>query len=360
LPALSGLAAITPVVTRQTNSPLQLAAPGPRIIGCIGELAFSIEDLAMLIRSYQPGDEHAQARIYNEATASLPGFKPANAQEILRRYQAADFDPQTKFYAEQDGEVVGYAVFDCNGRVSCPWCLPSRETSQAALLEAVLAEMKSRGLPEAWAAYRADWQPMLQFLGDHNFRQKRSMVNYVAEVTHLLTNHALSGNDVIEPIDRADIPRLIALFPGMFGGSSPSALEHFFWDNTFYNFANGLWVLQDRERHAIRGIYSLVVDSSFADPIKIDPAMPCFRLGAFGTERQRHKRVNGLFSSVFADYRDADVMLSSALQSRRAGSELTHIAAQVPSDAGTLCGWFSQRFQHQGSFPILAKQLAAE
>ena len=32
----------------------------------------------MLIRTYQPGDEQAQARIYNAAAGSLPAFKPAD------------------------------------------------------------------------------------------------------------------------------------------------------------------------------------------------------------------------------------------------------------------------------------------
>ena len=270
----------------------------------------------MLIRSYQPGDEHAQARIYNEATASLPGFKPASAQEIARRDQAADFDPSTRFFAEHNDEVVGYAGFGSNGRVNCPWCLLGGETSRELLIEAVLAEMSSRGLLEAWAAYRADWLPALQVLDEHGFRQKRSMINYVAEVPSLRASRRLSGDDVIEPFGRRDVPLLIALLPELFAGSTVSALEQFFWHNPFYDFGGSLWVLRDRTRRALRGVYSLVVDDSFADPTKIDPAMPCFRLGAFGTERERHKRVNGLFSCVFADDGDADALLASA-RSRR-------------------------------------------
>ena len=42
--------------------------------------------------------------------------------------------------------------------------------------------MKERGIPEAWAAYRADWSPVLDFLRGHGFIDKRKMINYVAEV----------------------------------------------------------------------------------------------------------------------------------------------------------------------------------
>ena len=45
----------------------------------------------MQIRSYQPGDELAQARIYNVAAGSLPGFKPAKPEEIARRIACRRF-----------------------------------------------------------------------------------------------------------------------------------------------------------------------------------------------------------------------------------------------------------------------------
>ena len=48
----------------------------------------------MQLRSYQPGDELAQARIFNTAASSLPGFKPAKPEEITRRIQAGDVDTQ--------------------------------------------------------------------------------------------------------------------------------------------------------------------------------------------------------------------------------------------------------------------------
>jgi hypothetical protein len=86
--------------------------------------------------------------------------------------------------------------------------------------------------------------------------------------------------------------------------------------------------------------------------------MPCFRLGAFGTERERHKRVSGLFSCVFADEAEGELLLASALGSHAGRSRLTHIAAQVPSDAVSLCAWYDRVFQRQGSFPIWSRSLS--
>ena len=70
----------------------------------------------MPIRSYQPGDELAQVRIYNQAAGSLPGFKPGTPEEVTRRY-VADPDARLKYYAVEEGGIVGYAVFGSNGRM---------------------------------------------------------------------------------------------------------------------------------------------------------------------------------------------------------------------------------------------------
>ena len=106
------------------------------------------------------------------------------------------------------------------------------------------------------------------------------------------------------------------------------------------------------------GASLLVTSDRFADPSKIDAAMPCFRLGAFGTERERHKRINGLFSCVFLDEAEGELLLSAPDWSRARQAGLTHVAAQAPSDSPALCAFYDRHFQRQGAFPILARHLA--
>jgi hypothetical protein len=311
----------------------------------------------MLIRSYQPGDEHAQAAIYNAVAGLLPGFKPSKPEEIERRYQAADSDPSTRYYATENGKVVGYAVFGANGRVSYPWCLPGALDQRAPLMDMVVAEMKRRRIAAAWAAYRADWSPVLDFLRACSFSQKRSMINYVAETSRLRTDERLPSNRVIRHLDKNELPRLIELTPALFTGLDTQTLERFFWENPYYEFPKSLLVLKDAVSGEIRGASLLVVDDRFADPTKIDSSMPCFRLGAFGTEGERHKRVNGLFSCVFLDENDGDLLLKAALAADSGRSHLTHLAAQAPSDSPTLCAWYDRYFERQGSFPIMSREL---
>ena len=96
----------------------------------------------MKIRTFLPGDDAAQVGIYNEAAAALPKFKPATLDEVRRRCHAADFDPATRFYAEENGLPVGYATFQTNGRVSFPWYRKGHEAAAPLLFDAVLQAMK--------------------------------------------------------------------------------------------------------------------------------------------------------------------------------------------------------------------------
>ncbi|HKI16385.1 MAG TPA: hypothetical protein VKA15_00815 [Isosphaeraceae bacterium] len=312
----------------------------------------------MPIRLYEPGDEDQQASIYNTAAGSLPGFKPAKAEEISRRYQAADFDPGSRFYAVENGEVVGYSVFGENGRISYPWCLAGAEAWRERLLEAVLAEMGNRSHSEAWAAYRADWSPVLEFLGEQGFREKRAMINYVGELSGLPRPDHLPSDRSIEPLRREELPEVLALAPSLFSGADAPAIERYFWKHAYYRFPENLFALKESKSGEILGVYVLVIDDRFADPTKIDAAMPCFRLGAFGTERERHKRVNGLFSCVFADEGEGELMMKlEPVWSKASEAGLTHIAAQAPSDAPGVCALYDRHLQRQGAFPILTRSL---
>jgi len=313
----------------------------------------------MMIRTYQPGDEQAQAQIYNAAAGSLPGFKPSTAEEISRRYQGADADPSSRFYAVENGEIVGYAVFGPTGRISIPWCRAGAENCRPPLLKTLLAEMQRRGHQHAWAAYRGDWSSALDFLRQHGFVEKRKMINYIAAVSDLPKSIPMPADRRIEPMQRGDLPRVIALAPNFFIDLDADQLEQFYRHNTFYDFSNSLFVLKDGRQNRTLGAFLLVVSDRFADPTKIDAAMPCFRLGAFGTERERHKRVNGLFSCIFSQDADGDLMLAHAVESLTHGTALTHLAAQVPSEAVSLCQWYDRRFKRQGSFPFLSRELAS-
>ncbi len=307
----------------------------------------------MRIRTYQPGDESAQVEIYNRAAGGLPGFKPANVEEVSRRYRA-DTDPTSKLYAVDGERVVGYAVINPNGRISYPWCLPGSETAQQPLLDGIVAEARRRDCTEAWAAYRGDWTPVLTFLEAHGFHRKREMVNYVAEVKALPQAPPPAGL-VLRPLSVADGTVARELGGNLFANVDAETLTKAYLDNPYHDPASA-FTLREANSEALRGMAVAVINPRYADPTKLDAAMPCYRLGALGTETERHKRVNGMFSCIFSRDDDGVVLLGEAAR-RFAAAGLSHAAAQGPSDQPQLIAFYGRYFQRQGAFPILARRI---
>lgn len=308
------------------------------------------------VRSYRPGDEVGQVAIYNEATRALPGFKIATADEVLKRYRASNFDPLSKLYAYCDGRMVGYASFSANGRVSVPWCLADSAGAAAPLMDAVLAAMRQRGLKKVWAAYRGDWEDVKRRLESLGFHKAHDIVNFVADLVSLPLESAYGFT--IENIDRSHVADAYELDPSAFEVTSPSELAEAWMDGPYIS-PESLFMLRDGHGRAA-GVAVAIVNSQYADPGKIDSAMPCFRLGALRAESERTKRVNGLFSYVARpgseNHLIGRLLLTEACRRfERAG--LINVAAQCPSDRHTELSFYRTYFQPQKSFPIYVREL---
>ncbi len=313
----------------------------------------------MKIRSYQSGDEVTQAGLYNVGAFALPGFKPATADDVKRRTRNRGFDPTTRFYAEENDQIVGYCILEPDqNRISYPWCKKGFETSAAPLLfEAVLKSAKERGLTRVFTAYRRDWESVLGFFSDSGFTIAREMINYWTDPVDLPTR----VNRTQLPIDRLkreDVPALAAMGKGV-TRLPVEKLQNYLFSNPYFPVEAYL-VLRDRDGKTPIAIGIGLENSNYADVKKIDPFAPCFRLGAFGTEGLNTKRVNGLFSYLVADPANtltAGLALLSEASQEMTDSSVTSLAAQCPSDATHLIGFYSRYFKEHGRFPILEKQL---
>jgi GNAT superfamily N-acetyltransferase len=308
----------------------------------------------MEIRTYRPGEEAAQVSIYNEAAAELPKFKAATLDEVRRRARAADYDPSTRFLAVEGGRPIGYAAFHANGRVSYPWCRKGHETAVQALLDRVLQEMKQRGLTRAFTAYRSDWTAQLEFFRGNGFQPRREMVNYVLDIVEMPTPMARPSSS-IGPATADDVPAILEMGANVLLMRDRAALEQYLFHNPYFP-ADAVFALRQRSGGPALAVGIIVANPDYADPRQVDAAMPCFRLGAFGTEGMSCKRINGLFSFLTANTRDAHPLALDLLgyaAYKLQNTEVETFAAQVPSDADHLLRFYKQYFQRQGSFPIL-------
>jgi L-amino acid N-acyltransferase YncA len=313
----------------------------------------------MNIRTYHPGDEVAQAGIFNDAAAALPKFKAATSDEVKRRFQARDFDPTTKFYAEDGGKVIGYCTYNANnGRVGYPWMLKGQEAHAEALFQAMLADMKKRGRKTAFAAYRSDWTPITQFFQAHDFRLVREMVNFVIDIVEMPTPAARPSLP-FSPLKREDVPAIRDLAPEALRVGTAAELEKHLFDNPHFS-SDALFVLRSRTGGTPAAVGILIDNAAYADPKQVDSGMPCFRLGAFGTEGMDCKRVNGLFSFLCRPGRDVSSMaldLMGHAAFRLEETSTAWLGAQVPSDVPHLLRFYQQHFRRQGSFPMFERSL---
>jgi hypothetical protein len=310
------------------------------------------------IRNYQTGDDAVQAVIYNEAAGPLPKFKAANEGEVSRRSKAPDFDPQTRFYAVVGHEVVGYAAFHPNGRVSYPWCRKGHENAGEVLFKRVEDAMRARGMKLAFAAYRGDWGPPKDFFLSHGFKLAREMVNFVVDQVELPTRTGKLSNP-LSPLSREDIPAIFDLAPNALRVSSPEALEKHLFQNPYFK-PESVFVLRSRANNVPLAAGIVVDHPSYADPKQVDAGMPCFRLGAFGTEGMQTKRIKGLFSFLCGSDRDVNPLALDLMHHatvRLEEGDADSLAAQVPSDAPHLLQFYQRYFRRQASFPVFEKNL---
>jgi hypothetical protein len=311
----------------------------------------------MTIRTFEAGDDAAQVSIYNESAQELPKFKPATLDEVRRRLRGPDGDPSSRFFAVADGRPVGYATFQVSGRVSFPWCRKDHEQNAEPLFEAVLQAMRQRGMKRAFAAYRADWPAVGEFFLQHGFQQTREMVNFALDLVDMPTPAARTGNS-ITPLAPEDVPALIGLGAGLLRETDPAALGLWLFSNPYFP-PSSLFALRNRQGQPVAAGIT-VANPSYAHPRQVDAGMPCFRLGAFGTEGLTHKRLNAVFSLLAGDDRDfhpyALDLLSHAVI-RLQDADVETLAAQVPSDAGHLLRFYKHLFRRQGSFPLYERDL---
>lgn len=316
-------------------------------------------EVGVRISPFQPGCEFDQLTVYNTAAAALPKFKAASLVEIQRRISARDFDPNTRFFAYENARIVGYCSFQKNGRIGYPWCLPGSEACAEPLFTHTLDTMRSRGIKRAFTAYRKDWPGITGFFEKHGFTLTREMVNFILQQENMPTPSSRLGSAVTQA-SPADAEGIFALDPTVFRVSSAADLRAAIWQNP-YIAPESVFVMRNKSDGVPLAAGIFIRDPLYADPSAVDPDMPCFRLGAFGTEGMTTKRIRGMFSFVTKPEKNITSigmdMLGYSMNLLTDDDDIARYGAQVASDAPALLSFYSRIFERQGSFPVYERTL---
>ena len=313
----------------------------------------------MNIRTFQPGDEALQIAIYNQAAATLPAFKPATVFEIQRRTTSRNFDPSTKLFAVEGTEVVGYCTFHDNGRISFPWCADGKQAHGTELFHAAITAMQQRGIRTAFAAYREDWQPIWDFFRKEGFSKSRDMINFLQDIIEMPTV-SLKVSNPITPLRIEDIPAVFEMGKSVIRAQSPRELQVHLFRNAYFGPEN-VFVLRSKVDESPLGVGLLITESTYAAAEEVNPQMPCFWLGAFGTEFMSTKRIKGLLSLLArpdSNFHNTCLdLLGHTFAVLQEHDDICTLATQVPSDATHVLEFFSRHFKRQGSFPVYERNI---
>jgi hypothetical protein len=219
--------------------------------------------------------------------------------------------------------------------------------------------LRQRGVQRAFSAYRGDWPSINQFFTAHGFHMAREMIGFVMSFLDMPTPSARSPSG-ITPVRPEDVPAILELGAGVLRTDSPEKLREHLFANPYFP-PESLFALRSRQDATPLAVGMLVTETTYADPRALDANMPCFRLGAFGTETMTAKRVRGLFSFLARPDRSLPSLgmdlLGHAANRFAADDTAEGFAAQVASDAPELLAFYTRHFQRQGSFPVLEREL---
>jgi hypothetical protein len=184
------------------------------------------------------------------------------------------------------------------------------------------------------------------------------MVNFVLDLADMPTPAAIAPSN-FAPLAPHDVPAILGLCPQALRVHATEELERHLLHNSYFK-PESAFVLRGRTDDAPLAVGLVVSNAGYADPKQLDANMPCFRLGAIGTEGMSVKRVNGLFSFLTRPGKDANPLALSLMSEaayRLRDTELDCLAAQAPSDVPHLLRFYQQFFRRQGAFPVFERDL---
>lgn len=174
-----------------------------------------------VIREYQKGFDHGQARIGIEVARDWAWPYAYNQEGLLKIHAQPDFDPDTHHYCFLGGEMVGYLFSTITSaadsqtptaNLDFPRVLPGHEQAAVLLLERALKTLKKKGVRRV-AGRLTTMCPENIYLAEHlgfSIRDWGYKVYYSYEMKWGKLNNSEAAAEEIDPTQDLDECALLA------------------------------------------------------------------------------------------------------------------------------------------------------
>ncbi|MFX1253080.1 MAG: hypothetical protein ACFFCZ_15850 [Promethearchaeota archaeon] len=131
------------------------------------------------IKSYKEEFLEDQVRIGTEETTKWRFAGQTTKEQLKERYSQADFDPETRLYAFQEGKMVGFVTGSIReeekvkiGDMRVPFVAEGYEDARGALLERAIEVLKDKGATKIQTPASQFWGETIQFIEKYQFKHQ--------------------------------------------------------------------------------------------------------------------------------------------------------------------------------------------
>ncbi len=139
--------------------------------------------MTYIIKSYSEDFLEKQVEIGSSILENWPGTGQTDVEGLKQRYAMDDFDPETKFYAFKDDEMVGFltATIKANkegedilrANMEFPIVLEGNEEAENILMEQAISVLKAKGVGRVQSRGSVLWGKTNEYVKSYEYTQKR-------------------------------------------------------------------------------------------------------------------------------------------------------------------------------------------
>lgn len=127
------------------------------------------------IRTYKEEYLEKQVEIGSSILSNWLGAQQTGLEALRKAYSNENFDPETKFYAFRNNEMVGFltaGIKDTTANMEFPVVLSNHQDAEKLLIEAAYSSFKEKGLSQVVSRASPTWGKTLEFVKEYGYAKK--------------------------------------------------------------------------------------------------------------------------------------------------------------------------------------------